>query len=96
MKKRIAAIFLAMVMILSGCGGSAHADNTVITIKEKEEVRMEVASSYVWLYALMFKDQYETFFGEEIWTETDEEGNQKVYSPEEESQCLSGCSGHDE
>jgi hypothetical protein len=74
MKKRIAAIFLAMVMILSGCGGSAHADNTVITIKEKEEVRMEVASSYVWLYALMFKDQYETFFGEEIWTETDEEG----------------------
>ena len=74
MKKRIAAIFLALAMLLSGCGGSAHADNTVITIKEGEEVLMEISSSYVWLYALMYKDQYESFFGEELWTQTDEEG----------------------
>jgi len=74
MKKRIAAILLAMAMLLSGCGGSAHADNTVITIKEGEEVLMEVASSYVWLYALMYKDQYESFFGEDFWLETDEDG----------------------
>ena len=63
-----------MVMLLSGCGGSAHADNTVLTFKEKDEVLMEIASSYVWLYTLMFKDQYEMFFGEELWTQTDENG----------------------
>ena len=74
MKKRIAAIILAMAMLLTGCGGSAHADNTVITIKENDEVRMEIASSYVWLYALMYKDQYESFFGEDFWTQTDEAG----------------------
>ena len=81
MKKRITAILLALIMILSGCGGSAHADNTVITIKEKDEVRMEIASSYAWLYALMFKDQYEMFFGENFWTETDENGvtHEEIY-----------------
>lgn len=81
MKKRIAALFIAMVMILGGCGGSAHADNTVITIKENDEVRMEIASSYVWLYALMYKDQYEAFFGEDFWTQTDENGvtHEEIY-----------------
>jgi len=63
-----------MAMLLSGCSGSAHADNTTITIKEKDEVRMEIASSYVWLYALMYKDQYESFFGADFWTQTDESG----------------------
>ena len=54
MKKRIAALFIAMMMILGGCGGSAHADNTVITIKENDEVRMENGHR-VW-------KQYETLF----------------------------------
>ena len=74
MKRRIAAILLALVMVLGGCGGSAHADNIAITIKEQDKVLMEVASSYVWLYTLMYKDQYEAFFGTDFWTQTDESG----------------------
>ena len=74
MKKRIAAFMLALTMLLSGCGMSAGTDSTAITIQKDGENVMEIAASYVWLYALMYKDQYEMFFGEEIWQETMEDG----------------------
>ncbi len=42
---------------------------------------MEIASSYVWLYALMYKDQYETFFGTDFWDQTDDAGktNEEIF-----------------
>lgn len=74
MKKRLTALILTMVLLFTGCGGSAHADNTTLTFKKDGETKLEISSSYVWLYALMYKDQYEDFMGADFWDEMDENG----------------------
>lgn len=74
MKKKIAAALTALVLLLNGCGLSANADNTAITVQKNGETVMEISSSYVWLYTLMYKDQYEGLFDEDFWNQAGDDG----------------------
>lgn len=74
MKKKIVAVMTALTLLLSGCSMSANANNTAITIQKNGETVMEISASYVWLYTLMYKDQYEGLFEEGFWEEAGEDG----------------------
>jgi hypothetical protein len=41
MKKRLTALILTMVLLFTGCGGSAHADNTTLTFKKDGETKLD-------------------------------------------------------
>lgn len=72
MKKRILALMMALAVVFSGC--SAAGSGEVFTLEKDGKTVGEVSAAYAWLYTLMYKDQYEAFFGETFWDEMDENG----------------------
>lgn len=78
MKKRILILTVALAVMLSGCNKSSEkkldTKSAVFTIEKDNKTVDAVSESYAWLYVLMYKDQYESFFGSEFWDEESEDG----------------------
>ena len=74
MKKRILALTMALAFVFTGCGATEPGKGEVFTIEKDGKTVDEVSEAYAWLYTLMYKDQYEAFFGDTFWDETDEDG----------------------
>lgn len=74
MKKRILALTMALAFVFTGCGATEPGKGEVFTIEKDGKTVGEVSEAYAWLYTLMYKDQYEAFFGDTFWDEVDEDG----------------------
>ena len=74
MKKRILALTMALACVFTGCGATNPGKGEVFTIEKDGKTVDEVSEAYAWLYTLMYKDQYEAFFGDTFWDEMDEDG----------------------
>lgn len=75
-KKKIGIAILGLAVMMSGCQTTEKVDtkSAVFTIEKDGKTVDAVSEQYAWLYTLMYKDQYEAFFGEEFWEEQSEDG----------------------
>jgi parvulin-like peptidyl-prolyl isomerase len=80
MRKRFLFLTVAIAMALSGCSTGTSTTKTldtesaVFTIEKDNETVDAVSESYAWLYTLIYKNQYESFFGSDFWDEEMEDG----------------------
>ncbi|MDO4555207.1 MAG: hypothetical protein Q4B70_08705, partial [Lachnospiraceae bacterium] len=78
MKKKLLILTTVLAMVVTGCstGNSEEVDtaSAVFTIEQDGKTVGAVSESYAWLYTLLYKDSYETYFGSEFWDEEDEDG----------------------
>lgn len=78
MKKRILVLTLALAVLLSGCSQKsekkADTKSAAFTIEKDGKTVGVVSQPYAWMYTLIYKTQYESFFGNTFWSETAEDG----------------------
>ena len=69
---------MMLVMLLTGCSTentkTIDTKNAVFTIEKDGKTVGAVSKSYAWLYTLMYKDSYESWFGSSFWEEETEDG----------------------
>lgn len=78
MKKRILALTLALAVLMSGCsktgGEKLDTKSAAFTIEKDGKTVAAVSQPYAWMYTLIYKTQFESFFGNTFWDEKAEDG----------------------